>query len=80
MKFDWVFFDLGSTLTDESEFMEHLFRKAYESLEAEGGETTWKVFQNNLQGRARIPGSSTILFQQFQQLTQSFYVYVCIHI
>lgn len=49
MKLDWVFLDLGSTLIDESEFMEHLFRKAYESLEAEGVETTWKVFRNNLQ-------------------------------
>lgn len=49
MSVEWFFFDLGSTLTDESEFMEPLFRRVYESLKTQGVETTWEVFQNNLQ-------------------------------
>lgn len=49
MRVEWVFFDLGSTLTDESGFMEYLFRRVYESLKAQGVETTWEVFQDNLQ-------------------------------
>lgn len=49
MRLEWVFFDLGSTLTDENEFMEYLFRRVYETLKTQGVETTWEVFQNNLQ-------------------------------
>lgn len=49
MKVEWVFFDLGSTLTDEGEFMEYLFRRVFESLKHRGAKKTWEVFQGNLQ-------------------------------
>ena len=48
MRLEWIFFDLGSTLTDEGEFMEYLFRRVYETLKTQGVETTWEFFQNNL--------------------------------
>lgn len=47
MKLEWIFFDLGSTLTDESAFEEYFLSTVYELLKAQG--VGQEVFHQNLE-------------------------------
>lgn len=44
----WVFFDIGSTLIDESAFNQYLFDKIYNMIANSGIKVTWKKFNNEL--------------------------------
>jgi len=49
MRWNWVFFDLGLTLTDESTFENYFLSKVYESLKKNGIDVSRDVFNKTLE-------------------------------
>jgi len=49
MRLDWVFFDLGSTLTDESAFENYFLDKVYESLKKNAMDVNPEAFNKTLE-------------------------------